>query len=93
MARLPRLAFLAAGLMKVTQPGEGRDPARAWRLPVSRCALSRDIRGQGHSCRLVITSGLPDPRKPPLLLVIVVLAIIASFTAVAAKRKLWHAAV
>ena len=40
-----------------------------------------------------ITSGLPDPRKPPLLLVIVVLAIIASFTAVAAKRKLWHAAV
>ena len=40
-----------------------------------------------------ITSGLPDPRKPPLLLVIAVLAIIASFTAVAAKRKLWHAAV
>ncbi len=40
-----------------------------------------------------ITSGLPDPRKPPLLLVIAVLAIIACFTAVAAKRKLWHAAV
>ena len=40
-----------------------------------------------------ITSGLPDPRKPPLLLVIAVLAIIASFAAVAAKRKLSHAAV
>jgi hypothetical protein len=40
-----------------------------------------------------ITSGVPDPRKPPLLLVIAVLAIIACFTAVAAKRKLWHAAV
>jgi len=39
-----------------------------------------------------ITSGLPEPRKPPLLLVIAVLAIIASFTAVAAKRKLSHAA-
>lgn len=40
-----------------------------------------------------VTSGLPDPRKPPLLLVIAVLAIIASVAAVAAKRKLTHAAV
>ena len=40
-----------------------------------------------------VTSGLPDPRKPPLLLVIGVLAIIASVAAVAAKRKLSHPAV
>jgi hypothetical protein len=37
-------------------------------------------------------SGLPDPRTPPVLLVIAVLAIIASIAAVAAKRLLSHAA-
>jgi hypothetical protein len=39
------------------------------------------------------TSGLPDTRKPPLLLVIAVLGIIASSLVVAAKRKLWHPSV
>jgi hypothetical protein len=37
-----------------------------------------------------VTSGIPDPRKPPVVLVIAVLAIIASSVAVAAKRHLSH---
>jgi hypothetical protein len=69
------------------QPTQGVDPASGSSdTPYVAGGLDPAI-GDG-----TVTSGLPDPRKPPVLLVIAVLTIIASVSAVAAKRKLSHPA-